>query len=576
MNRKQRRAAPKHSPPSGDPAGELFAQAVRSQQQNQLAEAARLYKRLLVLRPDHAEAHNNLGRVLHAQGKLTDASAHFAQALALMPQLFEQSGGICATLVGLLPPIGEAMRRANAAWPKRLTLDQLLGSAGLSAISADPMLLCLLQSVPAREVSLERVLTSLRLSLLDAAIDPGMPFSAADLAFCCALAKQCFINEYIFATTAGEDAQVEHLQAAIGAAIAAGTPLVPVTLAALAMYRPLHGLPFATSLLEQTWPPALDDVLTQQLREPSHERELRAAIPRVTPIEDEVSLRVRQQYEESPYPRWIQIPSGIESSTIDMHLRGLFPTAAFTPLGKTEDLEILVAGCGTGRHAIWVAQRFQDARVLAVDLSVSSLCFAKRKTPAPLLERIEYAQGDILKLGTVGRSFDVVDASGVLHHMADPLDGWRRLLAVLRPGGVMHLGLYSELGRRDVVAARAFIAERKFAPTPADIRRCRQDLLETSLRSVTRFHDFFSTSECRDLLFHVQESRMTIPAIKAFLIANGLKFIGFVFDRAVLKRYQTLFADAGWSMTDLDRWHEEETKYPDTFASMYQFWVQKA
>lgn len=215
MNRKQRRAALKQSPPSGDPAGELFAQGVRSQQQNQLAEAARLYKRLLVLRPDHAEAHNNLGRVLHAQGKLTEASAHFAQALALMPQLYEQSGGIYATLIALLPPIGEAMRHANAAWPKRLTLDQLFGSAGSSAIAADPMLLCLLQSIPAREIALERVLTSLRLSLLNATIDADKLVSAVDLAFCCALAKQCFINEYIFATTADEDAQVDRLQAAI-------------------------------------------------------------------------------------------------------------------------------------------------------------------------------------------------------------------------------------------------------------------------------------------------------------------------------------------------------------------------
>ena len=91
----------------------MFAQAVRSQQQNQLAEAARLYKRLLLLKPDHAEASNNLGCVLHAQGKLNEASARFAQSLTLMPQLFEQFGGVCATLVAVLPPIGEAMRQTT-------------------------------------------------------------------------------------------------------------------------------------------------------------------------------------------------------------------------------------------------------------------------------------------------------------------------------------------------------------------------------------------------------------------------------------------------------------------------------
>ena len=46
---------------------------------------------------------------------------------------------------------------------------------------------------------------------------------------------------------------------------------------------------------------------------------------------------------------------------IDQYLRGMFPAAAFTPLGKTEDLDMLVAGCGTGWHAIGIAQKLQGA-----------------------------------------------------------------------------------------------------------------------------------------------------------------------------------------------------------------------
>ena len=154
----------------------------------------------------------------------------------------------------------------------------------------------------------------------------------------------------------------------------------------------------------------------------------------------------------------------------------MFPTAAFTPLGKTETLEILVAGCGTGRHAIGIAQKYQGARVLAVDLSLSSLCLrqAQDAGAARRAHRICASRHSQAR-HRIGRSFDMIDASGVLHHMADPLEGWRILLALLRPGGLMYLGFYSELGRRDVVAARAFIAERGYGATPADIRRCRQD-----------------------------------------------------------------------------------------------------
>jgi hypothetical protein len=159
--------------------------------------------------------------------------------------------------------------------------------------------------------------------------------------------------------------------------------------------------------------------------------------------------------------------------------------------------------------------------------------------------------------------------------MADPLEGWRVLLSLLRPDGIMHVGFYSERGRGDVVAARRFIAEHGYTASAADIRRCRQDLLQTEHRSVARFHDFFSTSECRDLLFHVQESRMTLPAIKDFIGAHGLKFIGFDFDDNSARHFRELFAANGWAMSDLDKWHAVEAQNPTIFSGMYQLWVQK-
>ena len=582
MNRKQRRAAIKQRPlasgrtatSASDPIEPLFAQAAHLQRQNKLDDAARAYKRVLVLKPNHAEACNNLGVVLLAQGKLSEASTQFARALSLMPNLFDQFHGVCMTLVAVAPPIGEAMKKAAAAWPTRPSLEQLLGDGGLGAIAAEPMLLCLLQSTPARDVALERLLTAVRMALL-AGLDEKLA-NAATIAFVSAMARQCFINEYVFATTPDEDARVERLKVSIGDALAAGASVPPLWTASLAMYQPLHALPNAEALLDRTWPAAVDDVLNQQLREPRQERELRQTIPRLTPIEDDVSQRVRKQYEENPYPRWVDITCDFEPVAIDWVLRQMFPAAAFAPLGKTEDIEVLVAGSGTGRHAIWLAQRFAGVRLLAVDLSLSSLCFAKRKTPAAIAERITYAQGDILKLGTLDRNFDVVDASGVLHHMADPLEGWRILLSLLRPGGFMHVALYSDIARRDVVATRTFISERGYASTAEDIRRCRQDLLDMPLRAISRFNDFFSMSECRDLLFNVQEGRMTIPQIKAFIAEHALKFIGFVFERSVMHSFKMQFAQNGWSLSDLDRWHEMETNNPDLFSGMYQLWLQKS
>jgi SAM-dependent methyltransferase len=245
--------------------------------------------------------------------------------------------------------------------------------------------------------------------------------------------------------------------------------------------------------------------------------------------------------------------------TLNEHLRRQFPTAAFEPLGTGDDLEILVAGCGTGRHPIEVARQYRGARILAIDLSLASLCYAKRKTPPALATQIEYGQADILKSAAIRRTFDLIEVSGVLHHLAEPLAGWRALLALLRRGGFMHVGLYSELARRDVVAARAFIAEKGYRPTAEGIAKA---------------GDFFGTSECRDLLFHVQERRTTVPEIKSFLADNGLRFIGFEFAPQMLQHYRSIFGGDG-AMRDLNRWHAFETENSDTFAGMYQFWVQK-
>ncbi len=569
MNRKQRRAGLKQTSPASGPlsqsVAQLFADALRCQQDNKLEEAARIYKRLLLLKPDHAEASNNLAQVLQAQGKLAEASVHFARTLELMPQLLGQFIAICRTLIAVLPALGEAMLRANGAWPQRLSIDRLFGKFGLAAITSDPLLLTILRSTPVRDVALERVLSMLRAILLEAAIAGGVRNEAL-LAFSCALAQQCFIKEYVFATMPTEDSQVAQIKTDL-------RNMSPMQLAALAMYVPLHSLPDAQTLLDRTWPEDVNDIITQQLREPMQESALLDSIPQLTAIDDAVSQRVRQMYEENPYPRWVHVATNTAPLPIDLYLRGMFPTAAFTPRAKSESLDVLVAGCGTGWHAIGIASVLQGARLLAIDLSLASLAYAKRKTPPSLL--IDYAQADILQLGRIDRRFDVIDASGVLHHMADPFTGWRMLIGLLRPHGLMHLGLYSELGRRDVVATRTFIAERGYGTSPGEIRRARQDLLTMPFASVARFDDFFSTSECRDLLFHVQESRTTIPAIKTFLAEHGLKFIGFEFGEAALRSYRALFAERRWSMGDLDRWHEFEINYPNTFSGMYQFWVQK-
>jgi SAM-dependent methyltransferase len=298
-------------------------------------------------------------------------------------------------------------------------------------------------------------------------------------------------------------------------------------------------------------------------------------MPRLTEITDDTSRRVRQQYEDNPYPRWTRAAPIRPAAGIAAYLRGEFPRAPLRDTAKPARLDILIAGCGTGQQPIDAARRFPAARVLAIDLSRASLAYAHRKA-AELGLTIEFAQADIVAF-TPERRFDVIEASGVLHHLADPLQGWSQLLAWLKPGGFMRLGFYSALARADVALAREFVASGGYDGSPESIRACRQNLVklrDPRLRAILGSPDFYSLSACRDLLFHVQEQALNLRQIALFLQQHRLSMLGFELDPPALAKYRARFPEDA-AMTDLAKWDLFESEYPDTFASMYQFWVQQ-
>jgi len=447
----------------------------------------------------------------------------------------------------------------------------------IGAVAADPYLRTVLESTVVRDLAFERWLTAVRAGFVELALADAPQPSGDIVAFAAALARQCWINEYVFAVTAPERAGVDKLKRRIGDALAGDTPLPPIAVAVQAMYEPLGALADAGKLTQRRWPSAVDAVVTQQVREPAEEAALRETMPRLTPISDGVSAKVRAQYEENPYPRWVRLSSPPPPMVLDDLIRHQFPATPFRPLGKRDNHDILVAGCGTGRIALEITQSFAGARTLAIDLSLASLAAAKRKTPAALKDKIEFAQADITAIGSLGRDFDYINAGGVLHHMGDPLGGWRELIKLMRPNGLMQVGLYSAHARKEINEARALVAERGYPATADGIRAARQELFVRQRHfNFMTLRDFFTTSEVRDLIFHVHEQQFTIPEIADFIAANGLNFIGFEFaNQALHQHHRGEFQRRGWPLTDLARWDAYERDNPDIFANMYVFWVQK-
>jgi len=607
MNRRERRVASARAKitESAAPDGiaDLLAEAHQAHQQRRAAQAEAICKRILERAPAQKTALNLLGVIYQDAGRHRLAVKLFAKAIAA-----DQFDAAChyniatsyqllnrrpdaaahfktAIALGLSDQASEDFVLRNSAVqtcvrrivePNLPGQDQELpGAAEIAAIANDIFIQSALKSTIIRGFALELFLTRLRSALLSLAVDnishrTGTEADSVELF--CALAQQCFITEYVFALGDEETRQAEQLRDLLLQKLTAGDDISPVLLAAVAAYFPLHSLTAASSLLSAQWPESVTELLQQQVREPCEEAEDRRAIPALTAIDDVTSLEVMQQYEENPYPRWTINQLAVLAADMKRHAEATGGSAS----GDGQD--ILIAGCGSGQHAFDTAQRSPAAQILAIDLSRTSLAYARRKTREEGLRNIEYAQADILKLGAIGRCFDRIESMGVLHHLADPKAGWRVLLSLLKPNGAMRIGLYSQAARRTIVEARALIAERGYRATAEGIRAARQVIIrkrdEPRWNALMTTVDFHSMSGCRDMLFNVMEHRFTIADIAAFLDEQGLRFLGFELPDNSVEKFQQRYPGAD-ALTNLDYWNAFETANPDTFRHMYVFTLSR-
>jgi 2-polyprenyl-3-methyl-5-hydroxy-6-metoxy-1,4-benzoquinol methylase len=292
-------------------------------------------------------------------------------------------------------------------------------------------------------------------------------------------------------------------------------------------------------------------------------------------VKDETSLRVQSQYEESPYPRWFGLRK-TGTQTLQSLVSRLYPHLNTHKIVQAP--RILVAGCGTGRHALRTAVRIKNSQVFAIDLSKNSLAYAKMKALELDISNVEFAQADINELSDEIGEFDLIECCGVLHHMADPERAWRHLSSFLNTNGFMKIALYSKLARQDVFAARKYLNIDPENLTLEDIRNARQQIFnlpeEHPAKSVSKDLDFYSIGGCRDFLFHRQETCYSLDEIKSLLEKLNLEFLGFEFaDVAILNKYQKLFP-LDPNALNLDNWQSLEETNPMLFRGMYQFWCR--
>jgi len=446
----------------------------------------------------------------------------------------------------------------------------------LEDIISDPLLQRCLQRFYFCDPIMERLLITVRQSSL-LTCSKNLSIKNNMLPFVTALAAQTQLNEgvwYINHHEAQLISQLENLVEKILTVSHVKAADVSPALTLVLMYKPLSSCSFYDALKKAgiTWReyPLLEETLKTSIAL----TKARLEIPSLPSSDDETSATVRQQYNQNPYPRWTDIGYNQPGNYVQA-LGNAFPHADFTAL-KNKQPEILIAGCGTGRHAIRLAHYFSPVNVTALDLSESALAYAllqarKRNTPD-----IQFIQGDILQAGELQQTFDVIECSGVLHHMQSPQKGLQALERILRPGGVIKIALYSTTARQSISQLRQLMGN--ILPSQADeMRLVRETLLQKNLQGdwsdIYNSPDFYSLSACRDLLFHRQEHTFDVLELPEIYKSSGLQWLGILAPPGSAE----LLSIAGKHASELthEEWHQLEQSNPQLFCGMYQFYLQK-
>jgi SAM-dependent methyltransferase/tetratricopeptide (TPR) repeat protein len=571
-----------------------------------LKEAVDGYRRALKLQPGFDVARLNMARVLRQLGRNEENLRALAIALRNTPESEEVHFEIGVSLLDMrfgqpspaareillsyfqngvkdLQPFAEPATRlllSNRRFEQlvmaaaRVYPDGDPGRFMAPRELADPLLIAVLTWTIVPFPEIEAWITLARRQLLELArrgeritSDPGLLW---------AIAAQCQATELAQRVVPAERNAAAELAGGLGDGDGE-------KIAITAMFLPLESIPAALELSAKTDADPGDRsprnaLLTRAIVDRRAEREIAVGIQSLTSIEDATSTAVREQYEANPYPRWLSVEQEKSPLSLASRVAKRFPGLATDSLDLVSP-QVLVAGCGTGRHAIGTAARHAGSRVLAIDLSRTSLAFAKRQAEKLGQGNVSFAQGDILELGTLRDRFDLIESSGVLHHMANPLAGWGALRALMKPRGLMRIGLYSELARSNWLVSRTNIPDDlDVDQTNELIREKRVEMIKNASEgpelAALGILDFYSLSGARDLLFHASETRFSLPEIADALSKLGLEFLGFEnLVPSVSENFSKRFPMPRANQ-DLKCWDAYERDNPDTFIGMYQFWCQ--
>lgn len=457
----------------------------------------------------------------------------------------------------------------------------------IQRMTQDGLLHQLLERMLICQPELELLLRSARrLMFLDACARNDLPESWQPLLV--ALAKQTDLNEGLYSLADDEQALVEQLDAMLSAQLCnkelSTSELAPL-LTLVSLYLPVARRADLDPLLQrQDWPAWLSPLLQPLI---NHQQHLQQAYSsrrlQLNPdhsLSNATSSQVQAQYETWPYPRWQALADHTVIS-LSQALNQWFPDYSPAPCLQQARIPVLVAGCGTGKHAINLARHFLDTQVMAIDLSGQSLGYAAAKAAEYQLDNLMFKQQDLLSLNKdqFTQKFALIECSGVLHHLAEPLAGLQALLPLLADGGLIKIGLYSHKARTAIRHLRQELAPYWQNRDLNMMRQVRDMILadrdNNAWQGLIGAADFCSVSGLKDLVFHECEHQFRPGQIQTELLDPcDLEVVGLVASASMKQSFKRTFGEQA-DLKDLSLWQRLEVFEPLIFAGMIQLYCQR-
>lgn len=248
-----------------------------------------------------------------------------------------------------------------------------------------------------------------------------------------------------------------------------------------------------------------------------------------TPLADVVS----SQYARYVYPQPIlDLPSWLANNWQwfdPSHSHRLF----WPDRDYKAGMAILVAGCGTNQAAV-IAYTNPQAQVVAVDVSRPSLDHHQFLKDKHQLHNLELHQLPIEDVSQLGRDFDLIISTGVLHHMASPQVGMNALAQCLRPDGVIAIMLYAKYGRLGVDMLQSVFKGMNLGQNDTSVLMVREALAtlphDHPVKSYLNIApDLNYDAGLVDTFLHGRERNYTIPECLDLITKSGLVFQDLLF-----------------------------------------------